>query len=130
MLKPINSPSNTIWIAIIAVLFAALLPGLSQALDRGTKHSQILAICTSTGMKYVQVSKNIQGDETTETSQYSTECSLCQITQHLVGLIGCPSKQSCTSIATFALPIPPHNKASKTLQWSLPQSRAPPVTHS
>ena len=130
MLKPINSQRNTIWIAIIAVLFVALLPGLSQALDRGTKHSQIIAICTSTGMKYVQVSKNIQPDETTETSQTSTECSLCQITQHLVGLIDCPPKQLNTSIATFALPTASHHVAFKTLQWGLPQSRAPPILNS
>lgn len=130
MLKPINTQRNTIWIAILAVLFAALLPGLSQILERGEKYSQFIAICTSTGMKYVQVSEKIQGNETTEISHNSTECSFCQITQHLVGLIDCPPKQSSASIAKFALPIAPHYKAFKTLQWGLPQSRAPPVIHS
>jgi hypothetical protein len=35
MLKPISSQRNIIWIAIIVVLFSALLPGLGQILDRG-----------------------------------------------------------------------------------------------
>ena len=67
---------------------------------------------------------------TTEISHNSTECSFCQITQHLVGLIDCPPKQSSASIAKFARPIAPHYKAFKTLQWGLPQSRAPPIIHS
>ena len=79
-------------------------------------------------MKYIQVSKTIESDEKTDVSRDSTERSFCQITQHMVGLIDCPSRQLNTSIAKFELPAAPEHAAFTSPQWGLPKSRAPPQT--
>lgn len=126
MLKLMPRSHAINWIAIFAILFSALAPGMSQAFTRAEQTSQLIAICTSTGMKYVKAPSAIAQDTELESSSDSTECSYCQATQHLVCLLSNHTqRQHVAHIAFQSTPV--QSPAYAALNWRLPQSRAPPT---
>ena len=106
----------TCWAAIFAVLFTALAPGLGQAATKLGFTEQYIAICTSTGMKYV--------------TQYaeSTDCSYCQGSTHSAIPISLQATRFDTPaqnelyLESSVQLIPLH------LGWRLPPPRAPPAS--
>ena len=119
----------TCWAAIFAVLFTALAPGLGQAATKLGFTEQYIAICTSTGMKYVKASA--LGDaQPADVTQYaeSTDCSYCQGSTHSAIPISLQAPRFDTPaqnelyLESSVQLIPLH------LGWRLPPPRAPPAS--
>ena len=119
----------TCWAAIFAVLFTALAPGLGQAATKLGFTEQYIAICTSTGMKYVKASA--LGDAPpADATQYaeSTDCSYCQGSTHSAIPISLQATRFDTPaqnelyLESSVQLIPLH------LGWRLPPPRAPPAS--
>ena len=124
MLKFLTRRSNAHWIVIFTLLFAALAPGMSQAFVRSSSTSQLIAICTSTGMKYVKAPSAATGSEL-ESSSDGTECSYCQTIQHLLVLDQIPLLKWGKLSEHFPL-FTVLSPGRTRLEWRLPPPRAPP----
>ena len=117
------------WTAIFAVLFSALAPGLGQAASKLGATEQYIAICTSTGMKYVKASA-LGETEPVDVKQHpeSTDCSYCQGSNHsaiplaLTAVHFNASAHSADYSDSAAQPV------ALDVGWRLPPPRAPPAS--
>jgi hypothetical protein len=114
------------WIALVAVLGAALLPTLARALSAGDRTSWV-EVCTAQGMKWVAVA-DASSDKTPLSVQAALDhCPYCTLEHHVPALP--PSTQPlplaiATSDALPALFL----HAPRTLHaWRTAQARAPPA---
>lgn len=119
----------TCWAAIFAVLFTALAPGLGQAATKLGATEQYIAVCTSTGMKYIKASA-LDDAEPVDVKQYteSTDCSYCQGGTHSAIPASLQTSRFDTPedatryLQSLIQPTPLH------VGWRLPPPRAPPVS--
>ena len=119
----------TCWVAIFAVLFTALAPGLGHAATKLGATEQYIAVCTSTGMKYIKASA-LGEAEPTAVKQHteSTDCSYCQGSGHSAIPVSLIHKHSDAPdhptryLQSLIQPIPLH------VGWRLPPPRAPPAS--
>jgi hypothetical protein len=117
----------TTWIAIFAVLLAALAPSVSQALASSPQQSTTWTeICTSTGMQFRQDIAPITGSGERE-GIMSKHCPFClNHACHFV-LPTTPLEFSLTIGASVAFFRPAATLPSPRFACTSPQSRAPPV---
>lgn len=116
------------WIAVAAMLFSALAPGVSHALLAGASpDSQFAAVCTSTGMKFVKVDATDGASGESQAALASIDCPCCQIS-HFPALP--VQAQGCApSIAASDAPLPVVVTAHSPGGALHPvQARAPPVS--
>jgi len=119
----------TSWVAIFAVLYTALAPGLGHAATKLGATEQYIAVCTSTGMKYIKASA-LGEAEPTDVKQHteSTDCSYCQGSAHSAIPVSLIDKHSDAPeyptryLQSLIQPIPLH------VGWRLPPPRAPPAS--
>lgn len=117
----------TSWMAVLAVLMAALAPSISHALGSKNGGSSI-EICTSVGAKWVNAGGG-NGDEAPKTpSAHPLEhCPYCSLHATTIPI-------PAASIATVPVLLPAHDlpiaflAAPRTLHaWVSAQPRAPPL---
>ena len=116
----------TSWIAILAILMAALAPAIAHALTANGSHPWI-EVCTSSGSKWIQ-SDSSSGDPSSDRSgvQDLAHCPYCTLQVHTPVLL--PSQNDVTlpaqagssaPVAAIGTPRAPH-------AWASAQPRAPP----
>jgi hypothetical protein len=119
----------TCWAAIFAVLFTALAPTLGHAATKLGATEQYIAVCTSTGMKYIKASA--LGDaEPADVKQQteSTDCSYCQGSTHSAIPASLQASRfdvpehATLHLQSLVQPTPLH------VGWRLPPPRAPPAS--
>jgi hypothetical protein len=117
----------TAWIAIFAVLLAALAPSVSQALASSRQQSTTWTeICTSMGMQVRQDLAPITGSGERE-GIMSKHCPFClNHACHFV-LPTTPLEYSLAIDASTAFSCSSVTTSSPRFAFTSPQSRAPPV---
>lgn len=116
------------WIAIAAMLFGALAPGISHALLADVSpDSQLTAVCTSTGMKFVKVDASDGPSGDRQAAVAAADCPFCLVA-HLPALpVEVPA---CLPSTVASDPPIPATGAVRTPGGALHpvQPRAPPVS--
>jgi hypothetical protein len=117
----------TSWMAVLAILMAALVPSISHAL--GSKNgSSWVEVCTSVGAKWVSAGGDA-GDETPAPSRtHSLEhCPYCSLHANAVTVPAAPAVTVPVLLLAHDLPIA-FLAAPRTLYaWVSAQPRAPPL---
>lgn len=109
------------WVAVLAVLMAALAPALSHAMG-----SSWVEICTVQGSKWVQVDEG--GDNGAPTSTHPFEhCPYCTLHVPVLGIPPVPVTLPLLLAPTDEFPLA-FLAAPRTLHaWVSAQPRAPPL---
>jgi hypothetical protein len=114
------------WLALTALLAAALMPALAHALGNAAG-TDAVEICTSRGMAWVSVGDTAGGQEPATHAGPLDHCPFCSLGSNLPALPGSP--------ASWALPAGPagvhperfHSAACTPHAWCSAQPRAPPT---
>ena len=116
----------TSWMAVLALLMAALAPAISHALGATTATSWT-EVCTSQGSKWVQRDAAPSDDSAPVTEHALEHCPYCSLHQHDVGIA--PSPLRALPAAELAHTVPQaFLTAPRTLHaWVSAQPRAPPL---
>jgi hypothetical protein len=117
--------SLTAWIAIFAMLVAALAPALSQAVYRASGDLRWLEICTASGIRHIAVDAGPQdpGDDVTRPASACVFCSLFAAALPLPwGAPDVPVVQGEAVGAVFSLHLPRPRPP-----WADSRPRAPPI---
>lgn len=116
------------WIAIAAMLFGALAPGISHALlADASPDSQLTAVCTSTGMKFVKVDASDGSSGERQAAFAAADCPFCLIA-HLPAL-PVEARACLPSIVASDAPVPLAGAVQSPGGAPHPvQPRAPPVS--
>jgi hypothetical protein len=115
------------WIAIFAILLAALAPGISQAFAASQPQSAPWAeICTSAGMQ-VRQGLAPTGDSGEHKGMMSTQCPFCLNHAAHFALPATPPELALAIDAGAAVPCSSVTTPSQRFACTSPQSRAPPA---
>jgi hypothetical protein len=115
------------WIAIFAILLAALAPGIAQALATSQAQSRPWAeICTAAGMQ-VRQSLAPGSDSGDQEGMMSAHCPFCLNHAGHFALPSTPPDLALAIDAGTALPSAFAATPSSRFACASPQSRAPPV---
>jgi len=115
------------WIVVATMLFGALAPTLGHAFPGDpSSDSQLTAVCTSTGLKFVKVDAGDDGSSERPAVVEPADCPFCLLA-HFVALPAgaqgfVPSAQPSTAPVARPAPAP---LASRPIHSAQP--RAPPV---
>jgi hypothetical protein len=116
----------TSWIAVLAVLLAALAPALSHALASATGN-QWIEVCTAQGSKWVQAGQDGSEREAPASAHLSEHCPYCSLQ---TGALGLPSAEYMARLPlrlSDEVPLA-FLSAPRTLHaWVTAQPRAPPL---
>ncbi|CAM5396859.1 hypothetical protein TMEC54S_02526 [Thauera mechernichensis] len=120
-----SARSLAAWIAMFAMLLAALAPTLSQAAYRASGDARWLEICTAAGMRYVAVNTAPQ-DPADELARTAGGCVFCSLFASALpaawGGADVPSAQGEDISPAFSL-HPPRPRPP----WVVSSPRAPPA---
>jgi hypothetical protein len=119
-------------LALVAMLWLAGLPTLSQALTSATGQTRWVEVCTAQGMRLLAVSEAAAAAGEDPVPPMSTDlsvghCSFCSLAG---GALGLPPthEQAWLGARADALPWPPSPvPRAGTPQWGSAQPRAPPA---
>jgi hypothetical protein len=115
------------WIAIFAILLAALAPGIAQALAPAQQPSTPWAeICTSAGMQ-IRQGLAPTGDSGDHKGMMSTHCPFCLNHAAHFALPATPPDLALAIGAGAAVPCSSVTASSSRFACTSPQSRAPPA---
>jgi hypothetical protein len=116
----------TPWIAVLAILMAALAPAISHALMSGTKASWV-EVCTSAGARWVNVAGDADEQPTPAGAHALDHCPYCSLHVDAVDVpvgpaptVGAALPSHAPAVARQASPRPRH-------AWASARSRAPPL---
>lgn len=114
------------WIAVLAVLMAALAPAISHALASDGSSAWI-EVCTAQGSRWLQADAERGEDSTPGTGQTLKHCPYCNLHPNVLGIpptpvMALPASESATAVPRAFLAAP------HTLPvWTSAQPRAPPL---
>lgn len=116
------------WIVVVAMVFGALAPGISHALIAGASpDSQLTAVCTSTGVKFVKVDAQDGSSGEPQAAIASTDCPFCQIAY--VPALPVEARACLPSFVASDAPLPVGGTVHSSGGALHPiQPRAPPVS--
>ncbi len=115
------------WLALLAVLWGALVPTLAQAAVSASSRQGWVEVCSASGVLWVRV----DGGAASPTGQSGTmadasaHCPWCPM-QGAAGLPPEPAQVTAVS-AQGSVPIAAFTSARTAALWSKAQSRAPPT---
>ncbi len=118
------------WIALLALVFGALAPTVTQAMVAGGDRADWLAVCSVSGMVWVQADtgevRDQQPDGGSPFGDASMHCPWC--TQH-GGVAGLPAAQHGIDLPLRLTDLPPafYSAPLAATVWAPAQSRAPPL---
>lgn len=118
----------TSWIAVLAILMAALAPSMSHAL--GAKYgASLIEVCTSMGAKWVQGDSGstdqapLSGD-----AQVSEHCPCCSLHANAIAIPAAPLTLALAPALPELLPTAFLAAPHTLFAWLAAQPRAPPFS--
>ena len=117
------------WIAAIAILFAALSTSMGHVFAKPAVNNQLTAVCTSTGMQFIQASALDSDTPSEENSGDPAKCSYC-CSNHFAVAYFQERQQFDYSTQRQPCEFDTHRFAFAITALRLPPSRAPPQTFS
>ncbi len=121
----------TAWVALLALVFGALAPTVTQAMVAGGDRADWLQVCSVSGMVWVQADtgevRDQQPDGGSPMDDASQHCPWCTLHGGVAGL----------SPASHSIDLPPrltdlppafYRAPLAATVWAPAQSRAPPLT--
>jgi Na+-transporting NADH:ubiquinone oxidoreductase subunit NqrB len=115
-----------IWIAILAVLFSALAPTISHALNASSS-SDMIEICTANGYKLVKVAGADEGKAPASVKQGMEHCAFCTTHGSSHALTGFPSVTIALAGGRDIYPPLFYTAPQSLHAWSTANPRAPPL---
>lgn len=113
------------WIAVLAVLMAALAPAISDALGDPNKAPWV-EVCTTQGSKWFNAQIESTGDSTPELGHTLDHCPYCPVHANAVG-IWCAPLQAVPAPALAPSVLHAFLAAPRTVHaWLSAPPRAPP----
>lgn len=115
----------TAWLAMLALVLAALAPTLAQAVVAGSDRSDWVQICSATGMVWVQADQAAGDMESAPLADMGMQCPWCSLHSPATGLP--PALGSGVAAAAPAsLPQAVTAAAPPVGVWIAAPARAPP----
>ncbi len=122
-----RSSTLTLWIASFAILAAALLPGLAQALARGTGQDWVM-VCTAKGMRMLSVGVNGQvQDQGAPTPEHNERCPFCSLGDPVAPLPEAPAHAVPAPAPRTLDQAPIGHPIPAPQGWRAAMPRAPPA---
>ncbi len=119
----------TAWLAMLALVFGALAPVVTQAMVRASGPSDWIQICSVSGMSWVKADTGevAKQDQKAPADASSHQCPWCSL--H-AGAAGAPPVHLMPpALPLPALqPVPALASASSALVWNNAHPRAPPLS--
>ncbi|MDQ1811996.1 DUF2946 domain-containing protein [Massilia sp. CCM 9210] len=115
-----------IWIAMLAILFSTLAPGMARAMSASGAPAGTMEICTANGYKLVKVG-DTDASKTPGSAQHGMEhCAFCLTHGGSLGLSGTlPERLAFDAVRDVYPPL--FYSAPRSLHaWSTANPRAPP----
>lgn len=117
----------TAWIATIAILFGVFSPVLGHALAQESGRSvQYLAVCTSTGVQYIELDVGGSGDNPAGSHQVQSECAWCFSHIHLAGMPEAEHQHDFTRPGSLDFQSVANTTPRFGFAWSVSLARGPP----
>lgn len=119
------------WVALLALVFGALAPTVTQAMVADGDRADWLAVCSVSGMVWVQADtgevRDRQPDSSGPMSDASPHCLWCMLHG---GVAGLPADQHGIDLPPRLTDLPPayYRAPLAATVWAPAQSRAPPLT--
>ncbi|PZO11910.1 MAG: DUF2946 domain-containing protein [Burkholderiales bacterium] len=115
------------WLALLAVLWGALVPTLAQAAVSTSSRQGWVEVCSASGVLWMRVDGGAQSPTSQPGSMAdaSAHCPWCP----MQGAAGLPPEPALTTAVCAQGPVPTaaFTSARPALLWSKAQSRAPPA---
>lgn len=121
----------TAWVALLALLFGALAPTVTQAMVAGGDRADWLQVCSVSGMVWVQADtgevRDQQPDGGSPMGDASQHCPWCTLHG---GVAGLPPAPHSIDLPPRLTDLPPafYRAPLAATVWAPAQSRAPPLT--
>jgi hypothetical protein len=117
-----------IWIAMLAILFSALAPAISHALNASGGAADTMEICTVNGYKLVKVADTDGGKAPASAKHAMEHCAFCTTHGGTHALTAAPSATVAPDAGRDVYP-PLFYTAPRSLHaWSTANPRAPPLS--
>ncbi len=118
------------WLALLAVLWGALVPTLAQALVSSSSRQGWVEVCSTSGVLWVRVDGGAKSPaaptgQSDSMPNASAHCPWCPIQ----GATGLPPEPALVTVAIAQGPVPTtaFTSARPAVLWSKARSRAPPA---
>jgi len=121
----------TAWVALLALVFGALAPTVTQAMVAGGDRADWLQVCSVSGMVWVQADtgevRDQQPDGGSPMGDASQHCPWCTLHG---GVAGLPTAPHSIDLPPRLTDLPPafYRAPLAATVWAPAQSRAPPLT--
>ena len=116
----------TAWLAMLALVLAALLPTLAQAAVAGSDRSDWMQICSASGMVWIQAEPDAAGTDSAPMVDMEMHCPWCTLHNPVAGLPPA-SVLNFTAAASTPLLGPVKVAAPPVGVWTAAPARAPPL---
>lgn len=117
----------TAWLAMLALVLAALLPTLAQAAVAGSDRSDWMQICSASGMVWIQIEPAAADTESAPVADMGMQCPWCSLHSPVTGLP--PALASGFTVAASTSLLGPLMPAAPPVGvWTAAPARAPPLT--
>lgn len=120
----------TLWLATLALVFAALAPALSHALARATGASEMVEVCTVMGSRWVAVNADSNAgpaDPMGAAASSFDHCPYCHLAGQGMAPPPAPPAQMQPPLGREGLPERFFSAACTAHVWRAAQPRAPPL---
>jgi Protein of unknown function (DUF2946) len=125
MFKPARQRALHVWIALLAILFSALAPALSQAVAAPAPFAGQMEICTMDGIR--SISPDDPGTGAPPSDHFQKHCSICLTHPAPPALL--PPTAFVIASAASVQPWPPlfYQAPHALFPWTAASPRAPPA---
>ncbi|WP_162911012.1 DUF2946 family protein [Azohydromonas sediminis] len=117
-----------LWLATVAMWFAALAPAVSHALARAGGDARWVEVCTAQGSRWVDIA-DLDGEQPAAPADAVAasldHCPFCHLGHGMAPPP--PAAPAPTAIFRDGLPSRPFTAPPTSPVWRAPPSRAPPV---
>jgi len=116
------------WLALLAMLWGALVPTLAQAVVASSDSPGWVEVCSTSGVVWVRVDAGAESPASTPAPMQgaSSSCAWC-LPQGAMGLPPTPTEAVVAVQAPDAVPGVAFESILPSAVWSAAQSRAPPL---
>jgi Protein of unknown function (DUF2946) len=115
------------WLALLAVLWGALVPTLAQAAVSASSRQGWVEVCSASGVLWVRVDGGAESPsgQSGSMADAAAHCPWCP----MQGAAGLPPALALSTAANTQGPVPPaaFTSARSAALWPTAQSRAPPA---
>lgn len=115
----------TAWVALLALVFGALAPTLTQAMVASGERGDWLEVCSVSGMVWVKADTGELAQQPPDGGPAGQHCPWCTLHG---GVAGLPAAQALPELPPRLTDLPPafYRAPLSATVWAPAQSRAPP----